>query len=208
MIEFDAETHTYTRNGIVVPSVTQIIAPLQDFSGIDPEVLDRAAEFGTHVHEAIALELAGDLDRDSLDPALAPYVDAALQWIDEVNGNVIGFEEVVYSERYGFAGMKDLDIEIPVGRRCERTLADWKTGVVMPRSVGPQLAGYEIASTTRATKYQARVCVELTANGYRAHRQRDYALHKTVFLACRIIHHYINGTKADERTRERRASKG
>ena len=64
---FDETLHRYTLNGEVLPSVTQILKPLYDFSAVPADVLRRAGEFGTAVHKAVELYLKDDLDEDSID---------------------------------------------------------------------------------------------------------------------------------------------
>lgn len=54
-LEYIDETHTYLVDGIIVPSITQIMKIRfgNKYSGVSNEVLNRAAENGTRVHEAI-----------------------------------------------------------------------------------------------------------------------------------------------------------
>ena len=57
LLEYIDETHRYIYDGIVLSSVTQILKTKfsNKYSGISEEVLKRAAELGTAVHEAIEL---------------------------------------------------------------------------------------------------------------------------------------------------------
>lgn len=54
-LEYIDETHTYLVDGVVVPSITQILKIKfgNKYNGVSKEVLNRAAEKGTAVHEAI-----------------------------------------------------------------------------------------------------------------------------------------------------------
>ena len=54
-LEFDEETHTYLVDGIIVPSVTQLLKDQfqHKYDGVPEEVLKRASQRGTEVHEAI-----------------------------------------------------------------------------------------------------------------------------------------------------------
>ena len=54
-LEFFDDTHTHLEDGIIVPSITQIlkIKFKNKYSGVDQKVLNRASERGTEVHEAI-----------------------------------------------------------------------------------------------------------------------------------------------------------
>ncbi len=69
-LRFDADTHTYYLGNEKLPSVTQILKPLYDFSAVPVDVLERACRFGTAVHQTIEYYLADDLDEDSLDEPL------------------------------------------------------------------------------------------------------------------------------------------
>lgn len=55
MIEFLEEEHLYIKDGMIVPSVSEILRYLfpNKYANINPAILNRAAEFGTHIHEAI-----------------------------------------------------------------------------------------------------------------------------------------------------------
>lgn len=53
MIEFIPETHTYLVDGVIVPSVTQIIREVSgaDYSSVPGAILNAKAYYGTKVHE-------------------------------------------------------------------------------------------------------------------------------------------------------------
>lgn len=63
--KYDDATHTYKLDGITMPSVTQIMSPLHDFSFVSPEVLDQKRIIGTLVHKTIHLYLSGNLPLES-----------------------------------------------------------------------------------------------------------------------------------------------
>ena len=54
-LEYFDETHTYLYDGLVLPSVTQILGVKfrNDYASVPPAVLDNAAKRGTAVHKAI-----------------------------------------------------------------------------------------------------------------------------------------------------------
>lgn len=71
---FDPTTHTYTVDGRIVPSVTQI---LHEAGIIDTAFYtEEARQRGSYVAEATALLDRGELELAELDPALVGYVDA------------------------------------------------------------------------------------------------------------------------------------
>lgn len=55
VLEFYPETHTYLYDGLMLPSVTQILGAKfrNDYASVPPAVLDNAAKRGTAVHKAI-----------------------------------------------------------------------------------------------------------------------------------------------------------
>lgn len=55
VLEFFPETHTYLYDGIMLPSVTQILGAKfrNDYASVPPAVLNNAAQRGTAVHKAI-----------------------------------------------------------------------------------------------------------------------------------------------------------
>ena len=57
MIEFIEETHTYIKDGVILPCVSDILSFIfpQKYSGIPKEILNKKADFGTHVHKAVEL---------------------------------------------------------------------------------------------------------------------------------------------------------
>jgi hypothetical protein len=54
-LEYDDESHTYIVDGVIVPSVTQIISAKfgNKYAGVDRSTLERAASRGTAIHKAI-----------------------------------------------------------------------------------------------------------------------------------------------------------
>lgn len=54
-LEYIDETHTYLVDGVIVPSITQILKIKfgRKYEGVDKGVLQRAADKGTEVHKAI-----------------------------------------------------------------------------------------------------------------------------------------------------------
>ena len=55
MIEFIEEGHLYLKDGVLVPSVSEILHFIfpNKYAGIDKEILNKKAEYGSKIHEAI-----------------------------------------------------------------------------------------------------------------------------------------------------------
>ena len=107
MLTFDEPRHSYAWNGVVVPSVTQIISAVLGDRYPETAAVKFASDRGTTVHETIALDLAGNLDEASVDPQVAPYLAAARLFMRECDFQPTRWEERLYSSQYGFAGTVD-----------------------------------------------------------------------------------------------------
>lgn len=159
---FDPAAHRYTLAGAELPSVTTVLESvgLIDYSHIPWPTRQMALERGRAVHEAIALDLEGDLDEESADEAgVLGYVQAARAARAELGVLVPdAWEQRVYHERWRYAGTLDL--------RAGKVLIDWKTNQA-EHWVRFQLAAYAacIAQADGRTHWGAglirRVCVEL-----------------------------------------------
>lgn len=171
-IVFNEARHEYLVGGRVVPSVTQVLSILQDFGAVPADVLARAAEFGTHVHQAVHMSNEGTLDEASLDPALAPYLADWRSFLRDMADEVSQSELRLAHPRLGYAGTLDTVVAI----KGKPVLVDVKTGVV-PRTVGPQLAAYKVLleDTFPGFRVHRRLCVQLTGAGYRIHECKDPA---------------------------------
>ena len=55
MIEFIEDGHIYLMDGVIIPSVSEILHFIfpNKYAGIDKEVLNKKAEYGSKIHEAI-----------------------------------------------------------------------------------------------------------------------------------------------------------
>jgi hypothetical protein len=133
-IQFDAETHTYTKDGIVLPSVTTITSAWQvavtgklppwDDPALPEAVkakIELAKNLGIATHDAIKLDLTDGLDWDSIDPQIQGYMTAYKKAKAHFRLTVckkLRVEEVLCGE--GYAGTADLI--------TSKWLIDWKTG--------------------------------------------------------------------------------
>lgn len=167
-VEFEPVGHTYKLDGAPVPSVTQVLQLLEDFSGIPAHILEAARVFGSHVHDAVAFDIRGRLDWQTLDLALVPYVEAWRKFKADSGFVVLASEAVVAHRLHRFAGK--LDLRGVLNKR--RVLIDIKSGQ-LPRTVGPQTAAYdEGGKDTHGIKCERRYCLQLNPSlpcGYKLH---------------------------------------
>lgn len=133
MLTFDEKEHSYSVDGRLVPGVTTVLAGvgLIDASWFS----EYAATRGTYVHEATALYDRGELDEESLDPALTGYLGAYKRFRREVfSGEWQSIETPSYHAT-GFAGTPD--------RVHPKMVVDIKSGAKLPWHP-IQLAAYAI----------------------------------------------------------------
>lgn len=188
-IEFDARSHEYRMHGRRVPSVTQVLDQLNDWSKIDPFTLAMKAADGRDVHAACNLLVREQLDWSSLPKHIADYVTGAAAFLDEFGGVVRASEQIVGTDLLWCAGTLDLLIE----RNDWLYFIDWKICETVPSTVGPQLAGYEVLyHCQRDPQYRPwhprpkskRICVRLRPGTYAVDRQVDFQGDYATFLSC------------------------
>ena len=178
-LSFDTETHTYTVNGEVWPSVTQI---LKDMGFIDTTwFTEYARERGSLVHRIIKWHCHGVLDESTIDPVLRPYFDAWLHFIKDSHYKLTATERSMYHETYRFCGTLD-----HVGfLNDQASVVDCKTGIVSP-ATALQLSGYEILTGKRLKRYG----LQLTDQGkYKLTPFKDRN-DRQVFLAALACWHW------------------
>lgn len=187
-LHFDEATHTYTENGVRVPSVTQILAPLNDLSFIKPDVLQFKRDLGTAVHKATELYDLGELDESTVSPLVQPYLDGWIRLRAELPFEILGMEERVFHPAHRYAGTYDRLVMLD-GKRC---VWDLKTGGMFP-SYGPQTAAYKNAvEKQHGVRIEGRYTVELRDDGtYRLHAMEDPD-DWPVFLGCLALHRFKN----------------
>ena len=179
MLAFDEPSHTYTYDGTVVPSVTQALTILNDFSKVPWQVLQAAQERGRLVHKAGEYLLRGELDWSSIDSEIQSYLVGLKKFLDESGFVALETETQVYSEKYRYAGTIDA-----VGYwRNGICLVDWKTSVAKPKHVGPQLAAYRQAYNEQAKNQVRRIyCVRLSPGAYKVDKiegAADFSIFKS-----------------------------
>lgn len=101
MLTFEQTDHIYKWNGVVVPSVTQVISTFLPM--FDSELVRRAGVFGSALHKTLEL-----YDRDDLgeyDPVFEPYIAAWQKFKDDILATakrpmLVDIKSGVYSKRW------------------------------------------------------------------------------------------------------------
>jgi len=167
-LDFDENRHVYTLHGRVLPSVTTILAA-EGLAGDVSHFTDEHRTMGTMRHLVTELHDQGDLDEDSLDPALVPALDAWRRFVADTGFEPHYIEEKVYSD-LGYAGR--IDRVGTIGR--DLTIIDVKGASDVP-SYGPQVHLYAHAWRERTGEQPTKLlCVHLQKDGtYRVKTHND-----------------------------------
>jgi len=173
-IEFNEADHTYVVDGVPCPSVTTVLDPLQVWDNIPPRMLEEARIFGQHVHVAADLLIRGALEWSALSPALVRPMEGVRNFLTDSGFIPISSEVIVGCAKRRVAGRLDVR---GLMRRAEAVI-DWKATAALPRTVGPQTAGYDdlYRAPRGINRPQKRFCVQLGeqfSRGYLVHALTD-----------------------------------
>jgi hypothetical protein len=177
-LTFDPETHTYTLDGLVVPSVTQVLraSGLVDFGSIPPTLLDAAQLRGTKVHQAVQYFNEHDLDVGEFCgtfPAYAGYLQSWIALFASGRLKTCLCERRVASRKHRYAGTIDWLGEFD-GRGAlidfatgdpEDVAKDLQTAAYHAAAVEWQSADRELGAFIAAHPILARYSVRLKKDG-------------------------------------------
>ena len=165
--EFDPASHIFRKQGIEVPSVTQVLARagICDYSFVDEETREYSMARGTSVHWMTQLEDEGGLDYRRVPWKLRGYRKAWRAWKQASEFRPVTIEQQFIS-RYGYAGIIDRVGSLPP-LYYPNVVVDIKTGAV-PDWARYQLAAYSVFAAGDNPKYAAhfrRIAVRLCLDG-------------------------------------------
>ncbi|MCW5141090.1 PD-(D/E)XK nuclease family protein [Burkholderia cenocepacia] len=161
MLTFDPVEHVYRVGTQRVPSVTQTLAPLVDYSKVPPAALERARQLGQAVHRMTELYDLDDLDTDDLAPELMPYLSAWMKFRAETGFVPDAIELQLYHPALRYAGTLDRTGLI----RGRRAVVDIKKMLTLGPVIGVQLAAYQELLAKNDTPVDDRYGLGLRADG-------------------------------------------
>ena len=182
MIEFLENTHQYLYNGVIVPSVSEIMKPLSSnyYKDIDENILQMACDRGTAIH--IATE---NIDKQQVYEIKDTWKDYVLQYkkfLAIKNPKIVALEEKLGCEEY--AGTLDRIYEID----NELWLVDIKTSAkINEKLVSVQLAGYKKLKQDDTIKHFA--VLHLSKTNYKL---QEIIPNEEIFNALLQIYLYNN----------------
>lgn len=187
-LTFDEPTHTYRWGGRVVPSVTQVLADLKDWSAIPRDRLARAQREGVAIHKMVEWHLKGTLDVDGLPAWIRPRHEALLRFLSDHKLVVSRQETPLYQPVYRYAGTFDIEGDLD----GDPALIDVKRSLYGGRITGLQLAAYERLASPDVKR--RRFALQLKDDGTYSLPEFSNTADWGVFLACLTRHHFMEGT--------------
>jgi hypothetical protein len=169
-LEFREEGHVYLLDGVVIPHVTGVLAPLESYFGVPASALEYASERGKLVHLATQMLDEGDLDEDSIDPVIAPFLAAYRQFKADAAPEWEGIEERVLNEDHHYAGTLDRRGVLRAIKGSPRVIVDLKCVAQLSPATGVQLSAYSAAVPDKK-KYR-RFALQLKPNA--TYRLKEY----------------------------------
>lgn len=185
---FDHEAHTYEQGGVRVPrSVSGLLKKYgltMDFSRVPHRVLELARQRGKAFAEGRRLILKGyTLDPSTVDQRIECYLTAFKRFWKESGAKLIETEVPRVSPLgFGFTA----DIYCWIGGR--RVVVDDKATFKLPKSIGPQTAGYKVGwnSLYPNEPIEERYALHLRKDGtYRAPLLNDVD-DEVAFMDCLV----------------------
>lgn len=147
-----------------LPSVTTVLAPYQDFSGVPASVLLAAADRGSRVH-AICAAISRKLFVPAVPEDCAPYVASFKGWFGTAVAKTVAVELEYSCDLYGYMGHPD-GIYLLKGDDG-LTLVDIKTPQAAVRIWKMQLAAYWHLAEKAGLDVRRALCLRLDKDGKR-----------------------------------------
>lgn len=198
-VQFDEATHTYTLDGVELPSVTHIIRYLavDKANNADPNMALIARERGSAVHEATVMyDYSGEIP-DDFPAEYAPYLEAYVQFVRDYNIKWELIEHQMGNATLGFAGTLDR-FGVIDGKWC---ILDIKTSykVDIP-SLSAQLTAYHDLLLNE--QFERLENANIRHLGLQLMRTGKYRLYETdcekgsdLFYSCRRIYQTMERMK-------------
>jgi len=193
-LAFDESRHIYKLDGIIIPSVTQILneGGLVNLDWIDADLLADKADLGQKVHSTTELYDTQDLDFNKLHPTLKNYLDGWIKFRKDYDFIPAEIEMQLFHPVYRYAGRIDR-----VGfAKEDLTIVDIKSGTKQ-KVHALQTAGYKCmydVGKKKTEQIKRRLCVYLNQDGYKVEEYKN-TQDINVFLSALTITNYKRGLK-------------
>ncbi len=188
---FSEEGHSYVKDGIRLPSVTQIMKPmsLMSYDGIPLSTLSAAADRGSRAHEQISNHIKYDILETDEDTA--PYVDAFLTFEKLNAAHWLASEYRCCHQIMRYAGTIDLIGFINPDDGHGVDVIDLKcTSTYHTAMLSAQLGAYAEMLKSHGVPVRKLYGLQLLKNG-KFHFEEVENGYK-LFLHCMAIHNAMN----------------
>ena len=198
ILEYEDESHTYVCDGMVIPSVTQIMGLRfgNKYSGVPHHVLEEAARKGTLLHKAIEnAEKSGFADAYELSPEeweIAAEFGSYL-FLKRENGLTVDASEIPllipYKERIIAAGRMDV---LAVNGDGEHGVVDVKR----TSKLDSEYLAYQLKLYDRGLLYTYDIEAKFHGCLWLRNKIREYRLiDPCEALVDELLEEYINGVR-------------
>lgn len=177
MYSFDEENHIYRIDGLIVPSVTQMLEDngLVDFSYVSKkhkQALENARWKGLCYHKATEYRDEGILREATVSTSLVPLLEAWEKFLADYRVEILAveYQNVSYKHSFGFTIDRIIRIHDGPNKRWLGKIAilEIKTSSTIDKTVKYQLAGYQIGWNEHNPdkKAKLRLTFKPTEDGY------------------------------------------
>lgn len=183
MLTFDEKTHTYTLDGVRLPSVTEVTRFLSvDYKSDRPWLAQAAAQRGSDIHALTALIDYGE-DPEDVPFEYEGYIKAYRRFLRDYRPEWSGIEVALADATRGFAGTVDRYGTIG-GNSC---VLDIKTGHLHAPAITAQLCGYHVLlMLCKGFVADALYGLQLRSDG--TYALMAYRYYPDIFAACMTLH--------------------
>lgn len=191
-LTFNPVNHEYRLDGVVIPSVTQILKAegLTDFSMVPEAILEANSRFGKALHACVDYRIKGTLKESSVDPALKPHLSGWDNFVEDFGFKVKRSEVQGVHPLYRYAFTTDLLGEITNGNFLGDAVGDIKTGMIKPADK-IQIAAYKMAV---GKQYKNTFLLYLNPDyrprGYKVIFATNNKMEQGLFLSALSIHNW------------------
>ena len=192
MLMFDEAAHTYTLDGVRLPSVTEITRfCAYDYKSDRPWLAQEAARRGSAVHEACALIDYGEEPEET--PEIAGYLKAYRRFLSDYKPDWELIEHPMGSLSLGFAGTLDRYGSMS----GNPTLLDIKTGQLHDAALAAQLTAYaRLLPYGAPTLWPRLYGLKLSKDG--TYLLREIPPRPALLSACMVLHNATERKKCNE----------
>jgi len=161
----DQAAHKYSVGGISKPSVTELIKDLYSYENVPDIFMERARERGSMAHLACEYHDLNQLDLDSVDEVVMPYLQAYIKFLDETGFEPVGIERPYLHPILGVAGTPDRWGIFRKLKGKPLAVLELKTTAQIYKATGVQLSGYREILRANGIEATLRYAVQLKGDG-------------------------------------------